>query len=93
MKKYRLVSAISVPKRFLIQNHLGSRFQLVRPGVTYECSDEAFAVLQKQKERLRPTAQIRAALDEEGIPYEEVACKSCGGRVMKLEFSPVVEVE
>lgn len=67
--------------------------QTLRPGVTYEDTDEVVAEIKKQTERLRSTPSLKATLDSLGVPYEEKACRSCGGRIIKLEFCPIVEVE
>lgn len=70
-----------------------NRMQLIKPGITYEDTDEVVDEILKQRERLRTSEYLKEKLDAEGIEYKEVVCKQCGGRVVKLEFCPVVEVE
>lgn len=67
--------------------------QLIKPGVTYEDEDIVVDEILKQREKLRSTDNLKATLEAEGIEYKEVVCKQCGGRVVKLEFCPIVEVE
>lgn len=65
---------------------------MIKPGVEYEDTDEVVDELLMLKERLRSNENLKATLDAENIEYKEVACKQCGGRLIKLEFCPVEEV-
>lgn len=67
------------------------------PGKTYETDEFKYTekVLEEilaRKIKLRSTEDLKKTLDEEGVEYEEVVCKQCGGRAVKLEFHPVKEV-
>lgn len=88
-RKYRLVSAVNVPQRYLIDH----RMYRLNPGVTYEEEkDSAMEELLKIKIRLRASEATKAALDASGVEYEEKVCKQCGGRIIKYEFNAVEEV-
>lgn len=62
------------------------------PGKVYETDDEAMIEFFKSyKRKVRHTAGIEEALKSANVPYEIEYCRSCGGRVKKINYK-VVEV-
>lgn len=83
---FRLCPAIDVARRVWV----GKTFKYLHPGVVYGTdSDNVVEALKTLKIKLRPTDHLENILKDNDIEYQKVACKSCGGRVMKLEFSEV----
>ena len=62
------------------------------PGKVYETEDKAMIEFFKSyKRKVRHTAGIEEALKSANVPYEIEYCRSCGGRVKKINYR-VVEV-
>lgn len=60
----------------------------LEPGELYETDDPAqIEYLTHHNEKVRYNKALEDALKERSIPYEVIACKSCGGKVKKIEFS------
>jgi len=62
------------------------------PDKVYETDDEAMLnFFRAYKRKVRYTAEIERALQENGVPYEIEMCRSCGGKIKKISYR-VVEV-
>lgn len=62
------------------------------PGKVYESDDEAMMNFFKAyKRKVRYTAEIERALKENNVPYEVEYCRSCGGKIKKINYQ-IVEV-
>lgn len=87
------VTLRSFPKT--VRNHVSySHYQRLEPGKVYETDDEAqIQFLKEHRERVRYNASLEDALKAAGIPYEVIRCKSCGGRVRKIEYNNVEVME
>lgn len=83
---FRLCPALDVARRVWV----GKTFKYLHPGKIYGTdSDNVVEALKTLKIKLRPTDHLERILQDNNIEYQKVACKSCGGRVMKLEFCEV----
>lgn len=89
MKKFRRVSGVNARVRVLV----GNKYIEPEHGLIYEVDDSVMDVLLKHTIKVTDTPRTRAILDEQGVTYEKIVCPSCGGRVVKLEFCPILEVE
>lgn len=74
--------AVYKPRRFL-------------PGKKYEVPDDPVFIqsLKNCKQKVKYTPETEATLKECGSSYEVVYCKSCGGRVRKIEYHVIEVVE
>ena len=71
-----------------------SHYQRLEPGKTYETHDPAqMDFLRENKIRVRYNAKLEATLKDAKVPYEVIRCKSCGGRVKKIEYNQVEVIE
>ena len=69
-------------------------YQTLNPGVTYETDDPAqIDYLKNQKIKARYNANLEQVLKDAGVPYEVIRCRSCGGKVKKIEYSQVEVIE
>lgn len=60
------------------------------PGVVYETDDEAMLnFFRNYKRKVRYNAEIERALKEHKVPYDIEFCRSCGGKVKKINYHPV----
>lgn len=83
---FRLSPAIDVARRIWV----GKTFKYLHPNTIYGTdSDSVIEALKELKIKLRPTPKLEAILEENNIEYQKVPCKSCGGRIIKLEFAEV----
>lgn len=93
----KMIEAINTPQTFslaetkwvngrAIASYKAKRFL---PGKKYEVPDDELFIrsLQNTKKKVRYDAEIEAVLKKSGSSYEIVTCKSCGGRVKKIEYS------
>lgn len=97
MKYFKLIDAIDVPKNLSIVRRNGSmvRYGSIRldPGKKYELLEEdVMNQLVNATEKTGYTPDKERRLKETGASYEKKYCKSCGGRVLKLEYK-VIEVK
>ena len=102
MAKYRLNSAETLPNTI---NHVAvtkkvggkdivtySNYIRLVPGKEYETEDPAMIEFFKTyRRKVRHTDTLEALLASSGVPYDIEFCKSCGGRVKKINYQ-VVEV-
>lgn len=99
--QYRLYSVETAPVTLrmfpkTLKNGTISYGHYVRlePNKTYETEDEAQKkYLRENRTRVRYNANLEATLKNAGVPYEVVKCKSCGGRVKKIEYNQVEVIE
>lgn len=71
-----------------------SHFQRLEPGKVYETDDPAqIEFIKTHTERVRYNAAIEKSLKDAGIPYEVIRCKSCGGRIKKIEYRNVEVID
>ena len=98
--KYRLISVETEPvvlRMFpqTLKGHVsyGHYIKLI-PGKMYETDDPAqIEYLKEHRERVRHNAGLEKLLKEANVPYEVIRCKSCGGRVKKIEYNNVEVIE
>lgn len=102
MAKYRLNSAETLPNTI---NHVAvtkkvgnkevvtySNYIRLVPGKEYETDDQAMIDFFKTyRRKVRHTDALEALLASSGVPYDIEFCRSCGGRVKKINYQ-VVEV-
>ena len=102
MAKYRLnkaekveqtINNVAVTKRINGKDIVTySNYIRLVPNKVYETDDEAMINFFKTyKRKVRHTAGIEEALKSAEVPYEVEYCRSCGGRVKKINYK-VVEV-
>jgi len=96
--KYRLISAIEVPVTlYMFPQTVGTKvtynhYMRLEPNKVYETNDEAqINYLTNKKERIKYRAEFEQALKDCNAEYEVIYCKSCGGKVRKIEYK-VIEV-
>ena len=69
-----------------------SNYIRLAPNTVYKTDDEAMLIFfRAYKRKVRYTAEIERALQENGVPYEIEMCRSCGGKIKKISYR-VVEV-
>lgn len=62
------------------------------PGKVYETDDDAMiAFFRAYRRKVRHTDALERNLRSSGVPYDIELCRSCGGRVRKINYQ-VVEV-
>lgn len=94
---YKLIDAINTPKDLSVVTRNGSAVRYGRmrlePKKKYEIPEDKtlWESILNAKEKTRWTKEREDLLKETGAKYSVVRCKSCGGRVLKLEYN-VVEV-
>lgn len=98
--QYRLISIETIPVtlRMFPQTKNGrvsyNHYQRLEPGKTYETQDPAqISYLKEHKEKVRYNKSLESALKDIGADFEVIFCKSCGGRVRKIEYRNVEVVE
>lgn len=64
------------------------------PGEWYQVDDVGLLNILKGKAKVKKaySQDLENTLKGKGVPYEVVKCKTCGGRVTKIEYS-VLEIE
>lgn len=71
-----------------------SHFQRLEPGKLYETDDKAqMEYIREHSVKVRYNPSIEKSLKDAGIPYEIIRCKSCGGRIRKIEYKNVEVIE
>lgn len=98
--QYRLIDIETQPvvlRMFpqTVNGHVSySHFMRLEPGKTYETDDPAqITYLKEHKVKVRYNAEIERSLSDAGIPFEVIRCKSCGGRIRKIEYRNVEVIE
>lgn len=94
--QYKLISIISIPVtlRMFPKTTNGrtsyNHYIRLEPGKVYETDDPAqIEYLKGHKEKVRYRPELEKSLKEIGAEYEVIMCKSCGGRVKKIEYRNV----
>ena len=89
---FKLYDLITSPQTKLIQT-TEKKYQYVtlKPKKHYKLlSDEMMAqISEKFTEKRKYSDSLKKTLDDAGMEYEIVKCRSCGGRVKKLEYKTV----
>lgn len=101
---YKLIDSIKQPQTVAVARKANGMIRhghaKMMPGQKYDLEEGRgdgkvdpvlLESLRKYKVLKRKTADLVKTLEEAGVEYEEIACKSCGGRVMKLSYR-IVEV-
>ena len=98
--KYRLISVETEPVTLrmfpqTVKGHVSyGHYICLYPGKTYETEDPAqIEYLKEHRERIRYNKGLEDLLKGANIPYEVIRCKSCGGRVKKIEYNNVEVIE
>lgn len=94
---FKLIDAVKSPTTINVAEKSNGRTRnkhvKLFPGEKYKLPDDEvyIASLKAAKVQRPKTKDLEDALKRSGVPYEEKACKSCGGRVIKLHYC-VIEV-
>lgn len=93
---YKLVDAVDQPTSLSIVKRDGSSVKYctirLEPGKKYEIPEkDILDQLLKARKQIPYSARAEETLRSMGVAYEKKVCKSCGGKVLKLEYN-VVEV-
>ncbi len=89
---FKLCDLVKSAQRKLIQTSDRTyQYVTLEPGKHYKLlSDEMMAqITEKFKEKRKYSAELERTLKDAGMDYEIVLCKTCGGRVKKLEYATV----
>ena len=64
------------------------------PGEVYETDDPAtIEFFKSYRRKVKHTNELEATLASSGVPYDIEYCKSCGGRVKKINYQVVIVEE
>ena len=98
--KYRLISIQKTPVTlYMFPKTVGNRvsyshYMRLFPNEIYETSDDAqIEFLKTHKDKVKYSEALEYALKESGVPYNVIVCKTCGGRVKKIEYSNIEVLE
>lgn len=98
--RYRLISSETIPitlRMFpkTVGSHVSyNHYQRLEPGKEYETEDPAqIEYLKSHREKAGYSQRLENLLKESGVPYEIIRCRSCGGRVKKIEYNNVEVIE
>lgn len=98
--KYKLIDCETEPVTLrmfpqTLKGHVSyGHYARLTPGKVYETDDPAqIEYLIEHRERIRYNSGIEKLLKDAGVPYEIIRCRSCGGRVKKIEYNNVEVVE
>lgn len=98
--QYRLISVETEPVILrmypkTVNGHVSyNHFTKLEPGKIYETDDPAqMTYLREHKEKARYRAELETLLKDAGIPYEIIKCRSCGGRVRKIQYNNIEVIE
>lgn len=98
--KYRLISVETEPvvlRMFpqTVKGHVSyGHYIRLEPGKMYETNDPAqIECLKAHRERVRFNQGLENLLKGANVPYEVIRCKSCGGKVKKIEYNNVEVIE
>ena len=89
---FKLYDLVKSPQKKLIQTSDKTyQFVTIAPKKHYKLlSDEVMEqISQKFTEKRKYSDSLEKTLKDAGMPYEIVKCKTCGGRVKKLEYKTV----
>lgn len=93
MKYYKLIDAVTESVSFNLPYMKNGvkvyKFYTLRPGKMYDehIEDEVFMnALKDAHKKVMYSEEKERILKETGAHYEVVTCKSCGGRVKKLDI-------
>lgn len=100
MVQYKLIDVETSPVTLrmfpkTVKGHISyGHYQTLNPGTVYETDDPAqIDYLRNQKIKARYNPNLEQVLTDAGVPYEVIRCRSCGGRVKKIEYSQVEVIE
>ena len=67
----------------------------LQPGARYELTDDVIFKESLKGARVKKaySKELEEVLKKHNIPYEEIYCKTCGGRTKKLSYAIVEVVE
>ena len=89
---FKLYDLVTSPQTKLIQTtDRAYQYVTIHPEKHYKLlSDEMMAqISEKFKEKRKYSESLERTLKEAGMEYKVVQCKTCGGRVRKLEYKTV----
>lgn len=96
---YKLIDGITAPQTIKIAERINkvTRYarMILKPNVTYEHDDDDIfkAALKDAKVQVRYTPEMENMLKDNKVPYDVKVCKSCGGKMRKLEYCAVEVIE
>ncbi|MGM0175694.1 hypothetical protein [Enterococcus sp. DIV0800] len=96
---YQLIEPITNVQQINVAQRINGRIThgvlRLTPGKVYELEDDELFLksLQAATVQKRYDTNLEAQLKAAGVEYQQNFCKSCGGRVKKLEYSIVKVVE
>lgn len=104
---FKLIDAVTSPQNIAVakqkKGYVSNTHVRILPGETYDIRykdangnfldpDPVYIEsLRGAKVAKRKTDSLEATLKAHNVPYEEILCKSCGGRVAKLQYN-IIEV-
>lgn len=98
--RYRLIDIETSPitlRMFpeTVNGHVSyGHWQRLEPGKVYETEDPAqIQYLREYTVKVRYNTEIEQSLKSAGVPYEVIRCRSCGGRIRKIEYSNIEVME
>lgn len=67
------------------------QYVTLSPGKHYKLLDDEMMaqITEKFKEKRKYSEALKKTLADAGVEYKEVLCKTCGGKVKKLEYKTV----
>ncbi len=89
---FKLIDLVKSPQTKLMQTTQKKyQYVTIKPNKHYRLlSDEMMAQISAQfTEKRKYSDALKHTLDAAGIEYKIVKCRSCGGRVKKLEYKTV----
>lgn len=89
---FKLHDLVKSPQTKLIQTTAKAyQYVTIQPEKHYKLLDDAMMaqISEKFKEKRKYSDALKKTLADAGIEYKEVLCKTCGGKVKKLEYKTV----
>ncbi len=89
---FKLYDLVKSPQTKLIQTtDKAYQYVTLKPNKHYKLlSDEMMEqISEKFKEKVKYSDSLERTLKDAGMEYEVVKCRTCGGRVKKLEYKTV----
>lgn len=89
---FRLYDLVKSPQTKLIKTtEKAYQYVTIQPGKHYKLLDDDMMaqITENFKEKRKYSDALKRTLADAGIEYKEVLCKTCGGKVKKLEYKTV----
>lgn len=88
---FKLYDLVKSPQKRMIQMDKAYKFVTLVPNKHYKLlPDEVMSqIADRFTEKRKYSESLERTLKDAGMPYEIVKCRTCGGRVKKLEYKTV----